>query len=316
MTSIRDIARLSGFSVSTVSRVLNNHPYVSAEKREHIQNIIKELDYTVNQNAVNLSIGKTKIIGVILPYTNNPGFDKIIKGLLNAALKHKYNLMLLPTNYNKEEEIKHLTLLKNKRVDGIILTSKANTWDILNEFTKYGTIVTCEETPLTSISAVYTDRVRAYRDVFQYIKDLGHTNVAFSSVRSASKSHSTKSLLAAYEQVFYPPSERNYLTHCFTYEDGLRAGEYFLNQPDPPTAIYANGDEIAAGIYQVAKDKGLKLPDDLLLVGEEHLPVGKVLRIPSLDHQLELLGQVAFELAIQKKVEKKKIPHILRLSTD
>ncbi|CRH22972.1 Transcriptional regulator (fragment) [Carnobacterium maltaromaticum] len=60
MTSIRDIARLSGFSVSTVSRVLNDHPYVSAEKRAHIQKIIKELDYTVNQNAVNLSIGKQK----------------------------------------------------------------------------------------------------------------------------------------------------------------------------------------------------------------------------------------------------------------
>lgn len=73
MTSIRDIARLSGFSVSTVSRVLNDHPYVSAEKRAHIQKIIKELDYTVNQNAVNLSIGKTKTIGIILPYANKIG---------------------------------------------------------------------------------------------------------------------------------------------------------------------------------------------------------------------------------------------------
>lgn len=65
MTSIRDIARLSGYSVSMVSRVLNQHPYVKAEKRAHIQKIIAELDYTANQNAVNLSIGKTRLIGVI-----------------------------------------------------------------------------------------------------------------------------------------------------------------------------------------------------------------------------------------------------------
>lgn len=312
MTSIRDIARLSGFSVSTVSRVLNDHPYVSAEKRAHIQKIIKELDYTVNQNAVNLSIGKTKTIGIILPYATNPGFDKIIQGILTTAIKHKYNLMLLPTNYSKDEEIKHLNLLKNKRVDGIIITSKANSWDVLNDYAKYGSIVTCEETPLQTISAAYTDRLRSYLEVFHYLKKRGHTNVAFTSVRSAEKSNSTKSVLVAYEQVFAPPLEKNYRTNCFTYEDGLRAGEYFLNQANPPTAIYANGDEIAAGIYHVAIEKGLRIPNDLVLIGEEYLPVGKVLELSSMDHQLELLGQVAFELAIQQRIKKKKIPHILR----
>lgn len=70
MTSIRDIARLSGYSVSMVSRVLSHLPYVKEEKRVHIQKIIADLDYTSNQNAVNLSIGETKLIGVILPSIN------------------------------------------------------------------------------------------------------------------------------------------------------------------------------------------------------------------------------------------------------
>ncbi|WP_051120434.1 substrate-binding domain-containing protein [Carnobacterium maltaromaticum] len=212
----------------------------------------------------------------------------------------------------KDEEIKHLNLLKNKRVDGIIITSKANSWDVLNDYAKYGSIVTCEETPLQTISAAYTDRLRSYLEVFHYLKKRGHTNVAFTSVRSAEKSNSTKSVLVAYEQVFAPPLEKNYRTNCFTYEDGLRAGEYFLNQANPPTAIYANGDEIAAGIYHVAIEKGLRIPNDLVLIGEEYLPVGKVLELSSMDHQLELLGQVAFELAIQQRIKKKKIPHILR----
>ncbi|MGX7417520.1 LacI family DNA-binding transcriptional regulator [Carnobacterium gallinarum] len=312
MTSIRDIAKLSGFSVSTVSRVLNNHPYVSTEKREIITKIIQDLDYTANQNAINLSLGKTNVIGVILPYTNNPTFDKMMKGILTAAIQNNYNLMLLPTNYHKEEELNHLNLLKNKRVDGLIITSKVNSWEVLREFTKYGTIVMCEKTHLSEFSAAYSNRLNSYLEVFTYLKEIGHQQVAFTSPRSTTKSTSSKLLMQAYEETFSHPKPAYFLEDCYSYEDGLKAGAYFLNQPNPPTAIYANGDEVAAGIYHFAQKKGLILPQDLLIIGEENLPIGKVLDIPSMDHQVELLGTTALNLAIQTTLAKKEIPYILR----
>lgn len=315
MTSIRDIAKLSGFSVSTVSRVLNNHPYVSAEKREIIQKIIHDLDYTANQNAINLSVGKTNVIGVILPYTNSPNFDKMMKGMLIKAAEHQYNLMLLPTNYHKEIEIKHLNLLKNKRVDGLIIASKVNSWEVLQEYTKYGPVVMCEKTDLPDFSAAYSDRLASYIDTFSYLKQKGHQQIAFTTARPAKISNSTKYMIQAYQTVFGTKTLPNFMSDCFFYEDGLRAGDFFLNQEHPPTAIYANGDEVAAGIHYVATHLDYKLPKDLLIVGQEHLPIGRLLDLPSLDHQSELLGATAFELAIQTTPEKKEIPYFLRLPT-
>ena len=86
MANIRDIAKLTGYSVSTISRVINGHPYVDEEKRKEILAVMKEVDYIPNANARQLSYGKTKSIGVILPYTNHPYFDQLISGIIEERL--------------------------------------------------------------------------------------------------------------------------------------------------------------------------------------------------------------------------------------
>lgn len=313
MTSIRDIARLSGYSVSMVSRVLNHHPYVNEEKRASIQKIIDDLDYTSNQNAVNLSIGKTKLIGVISPYTNHACFDKIIKGVLSEAFKLNYNILLLPTNYDPQKEKKHMELLKQKRIDGLIITSRANSWETIKTYTTYGPITVCEETNHPEVSAAFSNRKASYEAVFSYLKKIGHSKVAFTSVREKSISNSTQQLVNAYQTIFQMSAESHYLINCYTYEDGLRVGKILLEKKDRPTAIYANGDEVAAGIYSIAVKKGIKIPDDLLLVGEEVLPIGKALHFPSMNHQLEELGKVALQLVLNPTIKKQLIPHFLKL---
>lgn len=103
MANIRDIAKLTGYSVSTISRVINGHPYVDEEKRKEILAVMKEVDYIPNANARQLSYGKTKSIGVILPYTNHPYFDQLISGIIEAAFDYDYKVTLLPTGYHKEK---------------------------------------------------------------------------------------------------------------------------------------------------------------------------------------------------------------------
>ena len=104
VANIRDIAKLTGYSVSTISRVINGHPYVDEEKRKEILAVMKEVDYIPNANARQLSYGKTKSIGVILPYTNHPYFDQLISGIIEAAFDYDYKVTLLPTGYQKEKE--------------------------------------------------------------------------------------------------------------------------------------------------------------------------------------------------------------------
>src|SRR5690349_19713266 len=102
MANIHEIARRAGVSVSTVSRVLNQHPYVSAEKRAAVQRAIDELDYTPNRNAVDLIRGRTRSIGVIIPYNNNPAFDRMLSGVLNKSVEEDYTVTVLPTRYDPE----------------------------------------------------------------------------------------------------------------------------------------------------------------------------------------------------------------------
>ncbi|WP_251038546.1 LacI family DNA-binding transcriptional regulator, partial [Paenibacillus albidus] len=125
-TQVIDIAKLAGVSVSTVSRVLNNHSYVSEQKRKAVQQVIDELDYTPNRLAVDLIRKETRSIGVIMPYNNNQAFDQLLHGVLNRSVEHEYSVMVLPTKYAPEKELSYLNMLKNKQLDGIVITSCSN----------------------------------------------------------------------------------------------------------------------------------------------------------------------------------------------
>lgn len=117
MTNISDIAKIAGVSVTTVSRVLNNHKYVSEEKRATVLKVINEMNYTPNKNAIDLIRGETRMLGVIIPYNNNPAFDQILNGILNQAMDKDYSVTVLPSKYCKEKEIEYLLKLKNKLLD-------------------------------------------------------------------------------------------------------------------------------------------------------------------------------------------------------
>lgn len=108
MTNIRGIARLSGYSVSSVSRALNNHPHVSAEAREKILQIVKELDYTPNLVAKELSLGNTYKVGVVIPHVRHRYFNKLLNGMLDQAQDSSYKLLLLPSQYDQNMERQYL----------------------------------------------------------------------------------------------------------------------------------------------------------------------------------------------------------------
>lgn len=126
MANINEIAKIAGVSVSTVSRVLNHHKYVSEDKRAAVQKVINDMNYTPNRNAIDLIRGETKTIGFIIPYNNNQAFDQMLHGALNKSVEKGYTITVLPTKYNKEKEIEYLSMLKNKLLDGIVITSRAN----------------------------------------------------------------------------------------------------------------------------------------------------------------------------------------------
>ncbi|WP_099221788.1 LacI family DNA-binding transcriptional regulator [Listeria costaricensis] len=316
MPNIREIAKLAGVSVTTVSRVLNDHPYVAAEKRARVQEVIKELDYIPNRSATNLARGKTETVGVILPYNDHPWFDKVTSGVLEAAFKQRYSVTLFPTNYDPETEEKYLMMLKTKQVDGLIIVSRANPLEIIEPYAAYGPIVVSEYTELEGLSCAYLDREEAYRAGFQYLYNEGYRRVAFTAGRDAGISPSTSAKIKAYQAVFGEEPRDNLLLDCYSVRDGYDAADYFFAETSfRPDAIYATGDEAGAGIMQYAAEHGLKVPQDVAVLGQENLPIGVVLGLSTLDQHLKKLGRTAFQIFKSGKVQKKRIDHSLIIRT-
>ncbi|AFQ59945.1 Transcriptional repressor of carbon supply (LacIfamily) [Bacillus subtilis QB928] len=305
MANIKEIARLANVSVSTVSRVLNHHPYVSEEKRKLVHQVMKELDYTPNRTAIDLIRGKTHTVGVILPYSDHPCFDKIVNGITKAAFQHEYATTLLPTNYNPDIEIKYLELLRTKKIDGLIITSRANHWDSILAYQEYGPVIACEDTGDIDVPCAFNDRKTAYAESFRYLKSRGHENIAFTCVREADRSPSTADKAAAYKAVCGRLEDRHMLSGCNDMNDGELAAEHFYMSGRVPTAIYANSDEVAAGIHLFAKKNNW----DVEIIGEGNTSISRVLGFPSLDLNLEQLGIAAFSLFLQDEPADIKIQH-------
>lgn len=145
MTSLSDLAKITGYSKATVSRAISGNGYISNQARDIILNVAHDLDYTTNSIAQDLSLGTTKNIGVILPNVKNPFFSEIFEGILNKSFETGYKIVTLPSNYNPEVEIKYLEMLRKKAISGLIFTSRNISEETILKYNKYGPIVLCHK---------------------------------------------------------------------------------------------------------------------------------------------------------------------------
>lgn len=302
MTNIRDIAKLTGYSVSTVSRVINNHPYVDETKRAEILSVIKELEYVPNASARQLSYGRTKNIGVILPYTDHPYFDQLVSGIIEAAFNEDYKVTLLPTNYQVERERMYLEEFAGKRFDGLIVTSRANPLAVLLSYQKYGPIIFCEEIKETKASCVFINREESLKEALNYLKTQGVENLGVTLGRSSRLSYNSKITLEICKKIFPNFDLQNIFWNCIDYEQGVKAAKYF-NQKKID-GVLSNTDAVAAAILQ----NGL-LESKKRVIGRDNLLISKLLAFSTIDHGLRECGETAFLLFIEEKMEQIKIPY-------
>ncbi|MCD2257048.1 LacI family DNA-binding transcriptional regulator [Agrilactobacillus fermenti] len=303
MANIRDIAKATGYSVSTVSRVLNNYPYVDEAKRKRVLQVIKELNYVPNHVARNLSYGKTNNIGVIIPYTNHPYFDQLLSGITEMAFEHHYKVTLLPTNYDAKIEQAYLEEFAAKSFDGLIITSRSNSLPHLLSFKKYGSLVFCEKLPHRQGPCVYIDREHALAEGIRYLQDQGVQHLGVTLGRHSRISYTSKVTIEAVQR-FYPnfDVEQDIYWNCLDPIMGYDAGQYFYKHGFD--GILTNTDLVAAGVLKAYPTQ--KHPK---IVGRDNLIVSDLLQIPTIDNHLKQCGEQAFELFYQEKSDQIRIPY-------
>lgn len=298
MPNIKQIAEAAGVSVTTVSRVLNHHPYVSENKRKAVEEAIALLNYSRNMNAVHLIKGSTQTVGVILPRITHFYFARIMEGMAQEALKHNYKLMLCQTAYRPEEERRVLEMLRDKQIDGLVICSRSLSLDQLEAYAEYGPIVLCELVKDRPLSSVYFDHYASFQKAITYLWDKGHRKIGFTIGRR--KSPSSRSRLKAYMDTLQAlggePREDWILGGCSDIEDGAALVDRLLALKEQPEALLITGDQVAAGFIFTARSRGLQVPGDYAVIGFDNQPISEIIGITTIDNRLSEIGSRAFEI--------------------
>ncbi|UNK17563.1 LacI family DNA-binding transcriptional regulator [Paenibacillus sp. N3/727] len=298
MANIKEIAKLAGVSVSTVSRVLNDHPYVSEDKRARVIETMKQLKYARNMNAVHLITGKTKNVAIMLPFINHAYFSLLMEGIGGEALANHYRLVLCQTGYEPDKEREVLEMLRNREIDGIIVLSTATPVERIEEYCSYGPIVCCQEAGKRAFSSVYIDHSCAFRSAMECLIAKGHRHIGFTVGRMDSPS--TRARIDVYRKILAelgePLREEWILDGCLGMEEGAAIMQRLWDMPERPSAMLVTGDHVAAGLVWEAGRRGVSIPEELAVIGFDNQPIGKMLGLTTIDNRLYEMGAEAFRI--------------------
>ncbi len=281
--TISDIAKQANVSQTTVSRVLNNSGYVKDETRKKVLKVMKDLNYSPSAIARSLSTKKTNIIGVIVPDIKNPFFGDAIKGISDVADKHNFNIILCDADENIEKEIKAIKLLKEQRIEGIIITPTS----VEDEFnSKYLTAIENLGIPVillegnvkySNFSGVFIDNIEgAFKGTEVLIKN-GHTKIAIITGRM--NSQSAKDRLVGYKKALainnIPLNEDYIFYGDYQMESGYELTNKMLSMKDKPTAVFVSSNMMTIGCVKSIFEHNCTIPGDMAVMGYDEFVWGK-----------------------------------------
>jgi LacI family transcriptional regulator len=273
--TIQDVAKAAGVSVSTVSRVLNDKDDVSPETYRKVRDVIKESGYTSSLAARSMRSRRTNVVGLIIPDVGDPFSVQVLRGVNRAIAELDYDLIVYTSGSFKKDtsanrERHYVSLLNGSITDGIIVVTPAAT-----TFSTTSPVVAVDpnnESPeFPAVIATNRDGALA---MMEYLVSLGHRRIGFIGGRPELQSAVRR--LQGYEdglrQANIPIDPELIQVGDFSTERGFICAQRLLSLSDPPTAIFAANDQSAIGAIQAAHQMGLRIPDDLSVVGFDNIP--------------------------------------------
>jgi LacI family transcriptional regulator len=304
--TIREVAEEAGVSIATVSRVLNGRADVSPETRELVSGVIRARGYTANRSARHLSAGRTGLIGVLVPLVYPAYFSSILSGAAEALHEQDLRLVLSPTDHQHDREVTLLDRLMHGLTDGalIVLPEESN-----EELTRlldqgYRFVVVDPLEPLDeripSVSAAHTSGAD---QAMQHLLGLGHRRIA--AITGPSGWVATEDRRRGYHAALATagilPDPELEVESDFEIDGGLRAAETLLDLAEPPTAIFAFNDNHAIGVLQAARARGLRVPEDLSVVGFDDVEHATIVTptLTTVRQPLAEMGRTAVSLLVR-----------------
>lgn len=299
---IQDVAKSAGVSVSTVSRVLNGKTDVASDTHDRILSVIDDLGYTTNLAARSMRSLKKNLVGLLMPDIAYPFAIEVMKGVNRAIAESEFDLLVYTTGDVRKSgrashEQKYVSLLNNSITDGVIIVAP-----VTGEFSTDAPIVSID--PLMSnpnYPSVHATNYEGARDAMEYLLRLGHRRVGFISGRGEleSSTRRLKGYRESLKQAGISIDESLIAPGDYTTETGAKCARKLLSLDRPPTAIFASNDQAAMGVYQVAQEMGIRVPEDLSVVGFDNIMESKYMGLTTVDQFISEMGFVATKMLIQ-----------------
>lgn len=303
-TTIKDIASYTGFSVTTISLVLNNKANkIPQHTKDLIMDAVKKLDYRPNQVAVGLVKKRTQTIGLIISDVSNVFFSTLAKGVEDACRKQGWNLILCNTNDVHERDLSYIEVLAAKGVDGVLFCmsrdsdkEKAKESIELLKRLKIPFVMIDRYLEEADCSSVIVNHMQGGYAAAKHLLGLGHRRIG--CVTGPLALQDSKERYMGYQKAL-----KEYGLACepewifegdYDWESGMRAAEYFSGEGLDVSAVFAFNDMSAYGVYNGLKKKGYSVPGDISLIGYDDIFFSEILDVP-----LTTVRQPVYDMGVE-----------------
>jgi LacI family transcriptional regulator len=304
VATIADVAKQAGVGLGTVSRVLNGSPQVRASTRARVLDAIDTLGYVPNPLARGLSRGRCQTLGVLVPFFTHASAVERLRGVVAALDESRYDLVL----FNVESPVhrdQHLASITGRdRADGLLVMSLPIPPSDLDRLTTAGVPVVLVDARGKGVATVVTDDVAGGRMATAHLLALGHRSIAFigddprSSLGFTSSAQREHGYAAAIADAGIP--HRAELVRHAVHERGAaqQVADELLDQPEPPTAVFASSDVQAFGVLAAAAARGLRIPQDLSVIGFDDIELATFVGLTTVHQQLFESGHLGARLLL------------------
>lgn len=313
--TIKDVAREAGVSVATASRALGNYGYVSKETRKKVLEAAAKLNYNHNLVAKSLRTRRTFTIGYLLPDITNPFYAGIARGIQDVAFARGYSVILCNNDNDTTKTERFFKMFLRSRVEGIIYSTPYNEalMEMVERAIESGIpVVNCYgSTRVPALDVVWSDASSGCYKAMRYLLELGHREIAILKVKGSGVSKRRLDGCRKALGEFGVPFNPDLVIEASDYsqKSGYLSAKIFLGDRKKPSALLSFNEQLSIGVLRVAKEEGIRIPEDLSLIAVDDIIAGVLeppltaIAIPKYE-----AGEIAASLLLERIEQGDKIP--------
>jgi LacI family transcriptional regulator len=318
--TIKEVAAATGVSFGTVSRVINNDIHVKPATRERVLIAMEQLGFVVNRQARSLAGGKTNTVGVLVPDLGTGYIGEIIRGIDAELSLADLDLILYTTHRTASKEANYVANLAKGMVDGLLLVLPRGLAEFIGTLTRrnFPFVLIDHQGTGQDCPAVGATNWQGGYNATEYLIKLGHQRIGF--ITGSMDLGCSVDRLAGYRSALrtyhIPDSPELIFEGTFFQPDGYAGASDMLDLPVAPTAIFASNDVMAMGVMDAVRNRGLRVPDDVSIIGFDDIPQASLIHpaLTTINQPLEKMGRVATQMLLDllqnpgKKTDRIELP--------